>query len=140
MISTSNQIAFCTLAGTYPAVKLTSGLSAGTATLIATGPTNAGLILDILFRSKETVARNFDIFIGSSATPENNIVQVAIPANAGNNGTVALASVAALAPAIFDLDLAGNRVITLEPGVTVYVVNIVALTADVYVRVKLRSF
>jgi hypothetical protein len=67
-------------------------------------------------------------------------VQVSIPANSGNNGTTALASLAALAPAVFDLDLAGNRVITIESGVPLYVVNKTALTADLYVRLKTRGF
>jgi hypothetical protein len=143
MNSSSNTTSFATLTGTYPATKLASGLSINTATLIATGATNGSIVLDVLFRSKETVARNFDIIIcstGSQATAENNRAQIQIPANAGNNGSVQLASLAALMPALFDLDLAGNRVLTLESGISIYVTNLAALAADIYVNVKLRSF
>jgi hypothetical protein len=41
---------------------------------------------------------------------------------------------------VFDLDLAGNRVITIESGIPLYVVNKTALTADIYVRLKTRGF
>lgn len=143
MDSSSNQLSFATLTGTYPATKLASGLSINTDTLIATGASHASIVLDVLFRSKETVTRNFDIIIcstGSNATVENNRAQIIIPANAGNNGTIAIGSLAALAPQLFDLDLAGNRVLTLESGISIYVRNLAALAADIYVTVKLRSF
>jgi hypothetical protein len=143
MNSSSNTTSFATLTGTYPATKLASGLSINTDTLIATGATNASIVLDVLFRSQEASTRNFDIIIcatGSNATEENNRVQIVIPANAGNNGSVQLASLAALAPQLFDLDLAGNRVLTLESGISIYVRNKAALAADVCVTVKLRSF
>jgi hypothetical protein len=141
MTSNSNQTSFCTLTADYVAVKLASGLAINTATLLCTGNTNASVVTDVLFRNTDTsVARLLDFFIGPTTTPENNLVQISIPANAGNNGSVALASLAALAPAIFDIDLAGNRVITLESGTSLYVVNKSALTADMYVRVKRRNF
>jgi hypothetical protein len=141
MTNNSNQSVFATKTSTYIAVKLPSGLAINTATLLFTGDTNASVITDILFRNTDTAnARNLDFFIGSTATAENNLVQVSIPANSGNNGTTALASLAALAPAVFDLDLAGNRVITIESGVPLYVVNKTALTADLYVRLKTRGF
>lgn len=143
MNSSSNQTSFATLTGTYPATKLASGLAINTDTLVATGSANASIVLDVLFRSKETVTRNFDIIIcatGSNATAENNRAQIIVPANAGNNGSVQIASLAALMPSLFDLDLAGNRVLTLESGISVYVRNLAALAADVYVTVKQRSF
>ncbi|MDB4926771.1 hypothetical protein [Mucilaginibacter sp.] len=143
MDSSSNQLSFATLTGTYPATKLASGLSTNTDTLIATGASHASIVMDVLFRSKETVTRNFDIIIcatGSNSTVENNRAQIMIPANSGNNGSVALCSLAALAPSLFDLDLAGNKVLTLESGISIYVRNLAALTADIYVTVKLRSF
>jgi hypothetical protein len=141
MDSLSNQTSFCTLTADYVAVKLASGLAINTATLLCSGSTHASVITDVLFRNTDTTnARNFDFFIGPTTTAENNLVQVLIPASSGNNGTTALASLAALAPAIFDIDLAGNRIITLESGTNIYVVNKTALTADVYVRVKRRSF
>jgi hypothetical protein len=141
MTSNSNQTVFATLTSTYIAVKLASGLAVNTATLLFTGATNGSVITDILFRNTDASnVRNLDFFIGSSATPENNLVQVSIPASSGNNESTALASLAALAPVIFDLDLAGNRVITIESGVALYVVNKTALTADMYVRLKTRGF
>jgi len=141
MDSSSNQTSFCTLTADYVAVKLASGLTANTATLLCTGATHASVITDVLFRNVDsTNTRNFDFFIGPTTTAENNLVQVAIPASSGNTGTVPIASLAALAPAIFDIDLAGNRIITLESGTSIYVVNKAALTADMFVRVKRRSF
>jgi hypothetical protein len=141
MTSNSNQTVFATLTSTYVAVKLASGLAVNTATLLFTGATNGSVITDILFRNTDASnARNLDFFIGPTTTAENNLVQVSVPANSGNNGSTAIASLAALAPAIFDLDLAGNRVITIESGVALYVINKTALTADMFVRLKTRGF
>jgi len=133
-----------------PPVKLASGLTINTTTLIGSGSTNGSLVTDVLFRNLDgSNARNLDIVIcptGSQATAEYNCVQIAIPANSGNNGTVAQASLAALAPALFGLDLSGNRVIGLEgSGLSgtewsIYVVNKAALTADMYVRVCFKDF
>ncbi len=144
MDSSSNTTSFATLTGTYPATLLASGAGANLDTLIATGGSHASIVLDILFRNTDpSNARNFDIIICSTGSNGNSLfnrVQVAIPANAGNNGSIALASLAALAPGLFDLDLAGNKVITLENGVSIYVRNKAALTADMIITVKLRSF
>ncbi|HEY0246236.1 MAG TPA: hypothetical protein VGC01_11780 [Mucilaginibacter sp.] len=143
MDALSNQNSFATLTGTYPAIKLASGLTINTDTLIVTGASHASIVMDVLFRSLETTARNFDIIIcatGSNSTSENNRAQISVPANSGNNGSAALASLAALMPTLFDLDLAGNRALTLENGISIYVRNKAALTADIYVTVKLRSF
>lgn len=144
MNSSSNTTSFATLTGTYPAVQLASGLALNTDTLIATGAANASTVLDALFRNLDgSNARNFDIIIcptGSNATVQYNRVQISIPAASGNNGTTALASLAALAPSLFDLDLAGNRVITLESTTSIYVRNKAALTADIWVSVKQRNF
>lgn len=144
MDSSSNTISFATLTGTYPAVKIASGTSANTDTLVCSGASHASIVLDVLFRNLDTGnSRNFDIIVcptGSNTTDYYNRCQVAVPANAGNNGAAALASLAGLMPAIFDLDLAGNRVLTLESGQSVYVRNKTALTADMYVTTKLRSF
>lgn len=144
MDSSSNQLSFTTLTAAYPATKLASGLAINTDTLVATGAAHASVVLDLLFRNLNTgSAVNVDIIIcatGSNATPENNRVEIAVPANAGNNGSVALCSLAALAPALFDLDLAGNRILTLESGISIYVRNKAALTADIYVTAKQRSF
>ena len=143
MNTSSNQLAFATLTGTYPSTQLASGLAINTDTLVATGGTNASIATDVLFRNLGTTTVNFDIIIcatGANATVQNNRAQVVIPASAGNNGTVLLGSLAGLAPTLFDLDLAGNRVLTLESGISIYVRNKAALTADVWVSVKLRSF
>jgi len=143
MNSASNTSSFSTLTGTYPGVKLVSGLAANTDTLIVSGATNASIVLDVLFRSQENTARNFDIVIcptSSNTTDYFNRAQISVPTNSGNNGSAALASLASLMPTLFDLDLAGNRVLTLESGISIYVRNKAALAADIYVMVKLRSF
>ena len=144
MNSSSNTTSFATLTSAYPAIDLASGLSANTDTLVATGATNASVVLDILFRNTDASdIVNFDIIIcptGSNATAQYNRTQIAVPASAGNNGSVQLASLAALAPQLFDIDLAGNRMITLESTMSVYVRNKAALTADIYVMVKQRNF
>jgi hypothetical protein len=144
MDSSSNQTSFSTLTGTYPALQIASGTSANTDFLVASGGTHASVVLDLLFRNYDgSNARNFDIIIctlGANASVPNNRVQIIVPANAGNNGVVSLASLAALAPSLFDLDLAGNRVITLESGVAIYIRNKAALTADIVITTKLRSF
>lgn len=143
MNSSSNTTSFATLTGTYPATQLASGLAINTDTLVATGGTNASIALDVLFRNLGTSAINFDIVIcatGTNSTVQNNRTQVIIPASAGNNGSVSLGSLASLSPLLFDLDLAGNRVLTLESGISIYVRNKATLTADVWVTVKLRNF
>ena len=144
MNSSSNTTSFATLTSAYPAIDLASGLSANTDTLVATGATNASVVLDILFRNTDASnVMSFDIIIcptGSNATAQYNRTQIVVPANAGNNGSVQLASLAALAPQLFDIDLAGNRLITLESSMSVYVRNKGTLTADFYVMVKQRNF
>ena len=144
MNSSSNTTSFATLTSAYPAIDLASGLSANTDSLVATGATNASVVLDILFRNTDASdVINFDIIIcptGSNATAQYNRTQIAVPANAGNNGSVQLASLAALAPQLFDIDLAGNRLITLESTMSVYVRNKATLAADMYVMVKQRNF
>ncbi len=144
MNSSSNTTSFATLTSAYPAIDLASGLSANTDTLVVTGATNASVVLDILFRNTDASdIVNFDIIIcptGSNATAQYNRTQIAVPANAGNNGSVQLASLAALAPQLFDIDLAGNRLITLESTMSVYVRNKATLAADMYVMVKQRNF
>jgi hypothetical protein len=144
MDSSSNQTSFATLTGTYPATLIASGAGANLDNLIVTGGAHASIVLDMLFRNTDaTNARNYDIIIcttGSSGNALFNRVQISIPANAGNNGTVSLASLASLAPSLFDLDLAGNKVLTLESGLSIYVRNKAALTADMIITTKLRSF
>ncbi len=144
MNGTSNTIPYFTLTGIFVNTKLASGLSINTDTAVVAAASTGSCITDILFRNLDASnARNFDIIVcttGANATVENRAVQISIPANAGNNGSVASASLAALAPQLFDLDLAGNRIINLESGWSIYVRNTAALTADLYVIVKKRSF
>lgn len=144
MDSSSNAIPYYTLTGDFVATKLASGLSIGTDTAVVAAAAHGSVITDILIRNLDgSNVRNFEVIIcttGSNGTVEHRVCQVAVPANAGNNGSVALASVAALAPQIFDLDLAGNRIINLESGTSIYLRNVAALTADIYVNVKRRSF
>jgi hypothetical protein len=145
MNSTSNQTAYLIKAGAYPGTTIASGTAANTiSAALYTGPSTAGLFTDILFRNASSAAVNLNIILvpsgGSSATEANSRAQIQIPANAGNNGSVALASLAALAPALFDLDLAGNRVVLMESGDTVYVQNVGALTGDLNITVKARNF
>jgi hypothetical protein len=147
----SNTTQFSTKSFRYPATILASGLSINTTSLIVSGATNGSVVTDVLFRNLDASnARNLDIIIcatGFTELPvENNAVQISIPANSGNNGTVAIASLAALAPSLFGLDLAGNRTIGLEgSGLSgtewsIYVINKAALTAGMYVRVLVRDF
>ena len=144
MNSSSNQIPYFTLTGIFAATKLASGLSINTDSVIVAAATNGSCITDILVRNTDASnARNFDVIFcttGGNGTVEHRVAQVSIPANAGNNGTVALASIAALAPQLFDLDLAGNRMLNMESGTSIYLRNVAALTADIYVNVKQRSF
>lgn len=138
MTSSSNQLQFATLNSTYVKVKLASGLSINTQTTLFTGATLGSVITDILFRNKDgSTARNFDIFIGNTS---DSAVQVQIPANSGNNGTTALASLSGLVPGLFDLDLNGNRVILIESGVIIYATNLTALTADIIITLKTKGF
>ncbi|WP_295674429.1 hypothetical protein [uncultured Mucilaginibacter sp.] len=140
MTSSSNTTSFATLTQSYPSVSIASGTAANTVTQVTTGNTNASVITDILFRNLGSATVNFDIYIGSTSTAQNKIVQIQIPGSAGNNGTTQLASLAALGPYLFDLDLAGNRVITLESGMAISVANTATTSAAVYIMAKQRNF
>ena len=143
MISSSNQTAFATLTNMYEAVNIPTATAALSYTLVCTGDTKASVITDILFRSFDGTARLFNIIIcatGNQTTAANSRIMVSIPANAGNNGSTAIASLAALAPSLFDLDLSGNRIMTLESGQSVYVQN-TTLTAGAFnLTIKHRRF
>ena len=140
MTSSSNTTSFATLTQSYPSVSIASGTAANTVTQVTTGNTNASVITDILFRNLGSATVNFDIYIGSTSTAQNKIVQIQIPGSAGNNGTTQLASLSALGPYLFDLDLAGNRVITLESGMAISVANTATTSAAVYIMAKQRNF
>jgi hypothetical protein len=140
MNSSSNTTSFATLTQSYPAVNIASGTAANTITGVTTGNTNASVVTDLLFRNLGTGAVNFDVYIGATGTAQNKIVQISVPGSSGNNGSTALGSLAALAPQLFDLDLAGNRVITLESGIALSVSNTATTSAAVYVMAKQRNF
>lgn len=139
----SNQLSFSTLTQSYDAVLIPSGTTGSTITLVTSGATNASVVTDILFRSADASARNFNIIIGASgaqSNAENNRVQVSIPAGSGNNGSTIIASLSSLTPALFDIDLAGNRVITLESGTNIYVQNTASLGGNFIITSKRRNF
>jgi hypothetical protein len=140
MTSSSNTTSFATLTQSYPSVNIASGTAANTVTQVTTGNTNASVVTDVLFRNLGSATVNFDIYIGSTSIAQNKIAQIQIPGSAGNNGTTQLASLAALGPYLFDLDLAGNRVVTLESGVAISVANTATTSAGVYIMAKQRNF
>jgi hypothetical protein len=140
---TSNITLYATLAARYPVINLASATAANTNTLVITGAATATIVTDILFRSADATARSFDIIIcatGSQAAAENARVQITVPIGAGNTGTVAIASLAALAPSMFDIDLAGNRVITLESGQSIYVRNTTLTAGAIFITAKARDY
>jgi len=140
----SNTVLYATRAASLPAVNIPSGTINTTYTLITTGAATYGsVITDLLFRSADSNTRNFDIIIcatGSQATAENARVQVSIAASSGNNGTTAIASLASMVPALFDVDLAGNRVIGLEAGQSIYVKCTTTTAGAIFVTVKQRDY
>ncbi len=140
----SNTVLYATRGARYPVINIASGTAANTISLLATAdPTYGSIITDILFRSADATARVFDIIMcatGSQATPENARVAITIALSSGNNGTTPKASFAAIAPAQFDIDLAGNRVISLEAGQSIYVKNLSLTTGAIFVEAKIRDY
>ena len=140
--TTSNIVLYATLAARYPVINIASGAVSAT-TLLITAASTATIVTDVLFRSADATLRGFDIIIcatGSQAIAENARVQIAIPALSGNNGTAAIASLAALAPQLFDIDLAGNRVLTLESGQSIYVKNLATTAGAFFITAKARDY
>ena len=140
--TTSNIVLYATLAARYPVINIANGAVSAT-TLLITAASTATIITDVLFRSADTISRNFDIIIcatGSQGTAENARVQVGIPAGSGNNGSTAIASLAALIPSLFDIDLAGNRVMTLESGQSIYVKNLATTAGAFFITAKARDY
>lgn len=139
----SNTVLYATRAARLVITKITSGTTSATITDVCDAAATYGsVVTDILIRSKDSTIRNLDIIIcanGSQATTPP-IVQVSIPANSGNNGTVALVSLAALVPQLFDVDLAGNRVIGLEAGQSIYVQNSTTTAGDIIITTKARDY
>ena len=143
MPSTSANITlYATCKAAYDAVLIASGTAANAYTLITTGGTNGSIITDILFRSADA-ARSYNIIIcptGSNTSAQYNAVMVSIPASSGNNGSTAQAQLSALAPQLFDIDLAGNRVLTLESGISIYVQNTALTTGAMTITAKRRDY
>lgn len=140
--TTSNVVLYATLAARYPVINIANA-TATARTLLITAASTGTIITDILFRTADASVRTWNIIIcatGSQATAENARVMVTIPANSGSNGSTALASIASLAPQLFDIDLAGNRVITLESGQSIYVENIATTGGTNFITAKARDY
>ena len=149
MNTNSNVVLYATQKAYYDCTNLATALAANTYTKVTTGGTNGSLITDILFRSADASARLFNIIIcptGSNTSVQYSVVQISIPAGSGNNGTTAIASLGALASQLFDLDLAGNRVITLEGSglseteISIYVQNTTLTAGAINIFVKRRDY
>lgn len=140
--TTSNVVLYATLAARYPVINIPTS-TASTTTLLITAASTGTVITDILWRTSDATARTWEIIIcatGSQATPENARVMINVPANSGNNGSTAIASLAALVPALFDIDLAGNRIITLESGQSIYLKNNATTAGYNYITAKARDY
>jgi len=149
MTVNSNIVLYATQKAFYDCVNIASATAANTYTLVTTGGTNGSIITDILFRSADASARLFNIIIcptGSQATAKYSVVEVSIGAGSGNNGSTGIASLAALVSQLFDLDLAGNRAITLEGSgssgteISIYVQNTTLTAGAINVMVKRRDY
>lgn len=138
----SNTVLYATRAARLVVTKIPSGTTSATITnIVDAASTYGSVITDILIRSKDSI-RLFDIIIcptGNQGTA-NPIVQVSIPASSGSNGSTAIASLAAIVPQLFDIDLAGNRVIGLEAGQSVYIQNSTTTAGDFIITVKARDY
>ena len=138
----SNTILYATRLARYPEVSLASG-TASVATEVVVGATTYGsVVTDILFASADAAARNFNIFIGASGGVGSltRRVVITVPANSGNNGSTAVASLAALAPQLFAIDLAGNRTIGIESGVSIYVQNTTTTAGQITISPIARDY
>jgi hypothetical protein len=142
MTSGSNQLSFATKTQFYDIITLAASLAAATNTKISDGATNASVITDVLFKNNNATAYNFEVIICAPAnigtTP--SIAQFSVPASAGT-ANISLGSLAALCPQLFDLDLAGNKCIILEFGMSLYIKNVAAVGAStVILTSKRRDF
>lgn len=140
--SNSNTILYATRAARYPEITLASGTTATDTEVVAGATTYGSIVTDILFASADATARNFEIKIGTSggAGSITRRLVVSVPANSGNNGSVAIASLAALAPQLFSVDLAGNRVIGLEAGVSIYCKNTTTTAGQITISPLVRDY
>ncbi|MES2457192.1 MAG: hypothetical protein V4594_16680 [Bacteroidota bacterium] len=140
--TSSNVILYATKEARYPVINVPTA-TASTTTLLITAASAGTIVTDILWRTADGAARTWDIIIcatGSHATAENARVMVSIPASSGNNGSTAIASLASLVPSLFDIDLAGNRVIQLEAGQSIYLKNNATSAGYNYITCKARDY
>lgn len=136
----ANQQLYATKTAVKTKTLLASGLTINTNTLVFTAGSQGSIVQDVLLRNTDTSnARLFDVLVNGT-TSTDNIGQISIPANAGNNGTVALASLKALLPQLYKFDANGNLILALESGQTIHLQNKAALTADIRVLVLSEDF
>lgn len=139
----SNTVIYATRLASYPVINIANSTASTTTLLCTADATYGSVVTDVLWRTADASARVWEVIIcatGSQATAENSRVAVTIPASSGNNGTTALASLASLAPQLFDIDLAGNRVISLEAGNSIYVKNQATTGGAVFITAKMRAY
>ena len=138
----SNTILYATRLARTPEITLASGTAATDTEVVVAAITYGSVVTDILFASADATARLFEIKIGTSggAGSITRRLIISVPANSGNNGSTAVASLASLAPQLFDIDLAGNRVIGLEAGVSIYVKNTTTTAGQITITAKVRDY
>lgn len=138
----SNTILYATRLARYPEITLASGTTATDTEVVVGATTYGSIITDILFASADATARNFEIKIGPSggAGSITRRLLISVPANSGNNGSTAVASLAALAPQLFAIDLAGNRTIGLESGVSIYCKNTTTTAGQITITPIARDY
>lgn len=138
----SNIVLYATRNARYPEISLASAL-ASVDTEVAIGAVTYGsALMDVLFSSADANNRVFEIKIGPSggAGSITRRLTITVPASSGNNGSTAVASLAALAPSLFSIDLAGNRVIGLESGISMYVKHTTTLAGQITITPILRDY
>jgi hypothetical protein len=141
--SSSNTIVYTPISQVYDITQTTfSSTASGTNTLITTAGSNGSFITDILFRQSTGSTLTFELIICATGSQgsTNPIKQFQVAANAGSNGTTALAQLSTLVNEIFDYDLSGNRVLILESGQSCYFRTTATTTAVVTTTAKRRNF
>lgn len=138
----SNTILYATRAARYPEITLASGTTATDTEVVAGAATYGSVVTDILIASADATPRNFEIKIGPSggAGSITRRVVISVPANSGNNGSTAIASLAAISPQLFAIDLAGNRTIGLEAGVSIYMKNTTTTAGQITISPLVRDY
>lgn len=138
----SNTVLYATRAARTPEISLASGTTATDTEVVVAATTYGSVVTDILFASADATARNFEIKIGPSggAGSITRRLVISVPANSGNNGSTAVASLASLAPQLFQIDLAGNRVIGIESGTSIYVKNTTTTAGQITITALVRDY